>query len=207
MIWIVSALLLLGVTVWFANGIRRIGAVSSGDPIGDRSGVALLLIDLQTVFWDAGTFTEIAKSEAEAQISAEIDAARSSGIPVIAIRHEWSIPATKAVAKLLMKGQAIEGTPGTEIAEPFKEIANHTVVKRVQDAFETKELENLLEKLDVGSLRLVGLDTNHCVAKTALAACQRGYNVEIAKRGVLSTDPKTAEKTLEMLNEIGVMLR
>lgn len=106
-----------------------------------------------------------------------------------------------------MKGQAIEGTSGTEIAGPFKGLADHVLVKRVQDAFETKELDTLLAQLEVGTLHLVGLDTKYCVAKTALAARQRGYNVEIVKQAVLSADPKGAQQTLEMLTKQQVTLR
>jgi nicotinamidase-related amidase len=207
MIWILLALAILGATIWFVNGIRQIGAISSGDPIEARSGTALLMIDLQTVFWEAGTFDETAKADAKAQILAAVDEAKLAGTPVIAIRQVWSIPSTKAVAKLLMKGQAIEGQLGTEIAAPFDNLADHIVVKRVQDGFETKELDKILAQLDVGNLRIVGLDTNYCVAKTALAARQRGYGVEIVRQGVLSADQKSAEKTLNMLVEKQVMLR
>ncbi len=207
MIWILAALVICGAILWLANGIRQIGAISSGDPISGRSGTALLLIDLQTVFWDSDLFDEPAKAVAKSLILAEIDAAKSDRIPVIAVRQEWSIPATKALARVLMKGQAIAGTPGTEVAAPFAELADQTLVKRVQDAFETKELDKILAQLNVGTLRIVGLDTNYCVAKTALAARQRGYEVEIVRHGVLSADPKKAEKTLTMLRTKHVMLR
>ncbi len=205
--WIILALVVLGAAAWLANGIRQIGAVSAGEPIREQSGTALLMIDLQTVFWDADTFTQAAKAEAKTQILAEVDAARSNGIPIIAIRQEWSIPSTKAVARLLMKGQALEGTSGTELAAPFRDVADHVMIKRVQDAFETKELDALLAQLNVGKLRIVGLDTNYCIAKTALAARQRVYDVEIVEQGVLSADPETAKKTLNMLRGEQVFLR
>ena len=207
MTWMILFLVILGAAVWLVNGIRQIGAVSAGDPIEERSESALLLIDLQTVFWEAGMFTQTAKADAKEQILVEVDAAKLDRTPVIAIRQEWSIPSTKVVAKLLMKGQAVKGTRGTEIAVPFENVADHVVVKRVQDAFETKELDALLKQLSVGKLSIVGLDTNYCVAKTALAARQRGYDVEIVEQGVLSADPKTAEKTLDMLQGKQVTLR
>lgn len=201
------ALVVLGVAAWLVNGIRQIGAISAGEPIREQSGTALLMIDLQTVFWDASTFTQVAKAEAKTQILAEVDAARSNGIPIIAIRQEWSIPSTKAVARLLMKGQAVEGTSGTELAAPFRDVADHVTIKRVQDAFETKELDALLAQLNVGKLLIVGLDTNYCIAKTALAARQRGYDVEIVEQGVLSAAPETAKKTLVMLRGEQVIIR
>ncbi|WP_227287945.1 isochorismatase family cysteine hydrolase [Boseongicola sp. H5] len=207
MIWTPIALAILGAIIWLGNGIRKIGAVSSGDPIGARSGTALLMIDLQSAFWEAGTYAEAAKAEAKERMLAEAEAAKSSGIPVIAVRHEWSIPSTKAVARLLGKGLAVEGTPGTELIAPFGDLADHVMVKRVQDAFETKELDRLLAQLDVGKIRLVGLDTNFCIAKTALAARQRGYEVEIVRRGVLSANEQRSEKTLNMLQGKQVTLQ
>lgn len=199
MSWLLPALMVLAPALWFANGIRKIGKISSGDPIGPRPGTALLMIDLQTVFWASGIFGESVKTKTKATILAEAEAAKTNRIPIIAVRQEWSIPSTKAVARLLMKGQAVAGTPGTEIASPFSDLADHVLVKRVQDAFETGELDKLLVGLDVGKLRIVGLDTNYCVAKTALAARQRGFEVEIVTRGVLSADTTAAEKTLNML--------
>ncbi len=194
--YIFFAVILLSV-FWLGSGIRRIGSVSVGDPIQQRDGSALLLIDLQSVFWDHGPYSEAAKNTAAAAIFEEVEAARAQNHPVIAVRQEWSIPSTKAVAKLAMKGQAIEGSDGTELAEIFAPLPEHVIVKRVQDAFETGELDAVLERLDVGRLRIVGLDFNYCVQKTALAARNRGYDVTVVKDGSLSAAPtEAAEKRM-----------
>ena len=178
--------LVLSAVAWLSWGIMRIGAISRGKPIGDRTGTALLLIDLQSVFWDHGPYSDAAKSAARDVILDEIRAAKLNGLPIVAVRQEWSIPSTKAVARMAMKGQALEGTAGTEVAEPFAGHADHVLIKRVQDAFETGELDRLFEKLGVGKLRIAGLDFNYCVLKTALAARNRGYAVTIVKQGTLS---------------------
>jgi len=185
----VLAAVSVGTLLWLADGVRRIGAVSTGAPIGARTGTALLLIDLQDIFWEDGPYGEAATSAAEQAIRSEIAAARERGDPVIAVRQEWSIPSTRILARLTMKGQAVEGTPGTQMAKPFAGLADHEVVKRVQDAFETGALDDLLAILDVGRLRLVGLDFNHCVQKTALAARNRGYEVTIVRPATLSAAP------------------
>lgn len=199
--------IILGIAVllfilWLGNGIRRIGAVSIGEMIPHRKGSALLLIDLQSVFWERGPYSKAAKEAAAAVILAEVEAARAQNYPVIAVRQEWSIPSTKAVAKLAMKGQAIEGSDGTEIAEVFTSLPDHVLVKRVQDAFETGELDALLESRDVGRLRLVGLDMNYCMQKTALAARNRGYDVTVVKDGTLSAGP--TESAEERMSSAGV---
>lgn len=181
--------------VWLIFGIWRIGAVSDGEQIEARRGTALLLIDLQTVFWERGPYPESVKSKAKVAILDEVRSAKANGDPVIAARQKWSIPSTKAVARLLMKGQAVEGTKGTELAEPFVDLVDHVLIKRVQDAFETGQLDPLLAKLSVGRLRLVGLDLNHCVKRTALAARARGYDVTVVIEGTLSATPTTRAQT------------
>ncbi len=189
--------LVIGVFLWLANGVRRIGAVSVGSRVETGDATALLLIDLQTVFWDDGPYSDQAKSEAQAVIEQEVAQARKQGDPIIAVRQEWSIPSTKAIARLTMKGQAIAGTPGTELADAFANVSDATVTKRVQDAFETKALAPLLEGRGVGAVRIVGLDFNHCVAKTAMAARNRGYDVTVVTGGTLAAAPTEAmRKTL-----------
>lgn len=189
------AILLL--ILWLGNGVKRIVSVSVGEMIRDRDGSALLLIDLQSVFWERGPYSDAAKEAAAAVILNEVEAARAQNHPVIAVRQEWSIPSTKAVARLTMGGQAIEGRDGIELVEVFSSLPDHVVVKRVQDAFETGALDTLLKCLDVGKLRLVGLDLNYCVQKTALAARNRGYDVTVVKEGTLSAEPsESAEKRM-----------
>lgn len=206
MIGYIIAAVGLAAVCWLGNGIRRIGAVSRGPQIGSRSGSALLLIDLQTVFWDHGPYADTAKAAAQAAILAEVAAAKASNTPVIALRQEWSLPATRIIARLAMKGQAVAGSPGTEIAAPFAGLADEVLVKRVQDSFETGALDPLLARLNVGKLRIVGLDMAYCVAKTALAARQRGYAVEIATKATLSGNPAAAEKArVELLGQGAVL--
>ncbi|MEM8974910.1 MAG: cysteine hydrolase [Pseudomonadota bacterium] len=190
--------------VWLADGVRRIGAVSQGTPIGERPGTALLLIDLQSVFWDHGPYSDASKSDTETVVLDEIDSAKAKGHPVVAVRQEWSIPSTKAIARLTMKGQAIEGKPGNELVEPFAELVDSILVKRVQDSFETGELDELLAMLEVGRLRVVGLDFNYCIQKTALAARNRGYEVTVVKGGTLASAPTARAE--ERMASRGVVL-
>lgn len=191
--------------IWLSYGVMRIGAISRGKPIGDRSGTALLLIDLQSIFWDRGPYSNASKLAAKAVILDEIRAANMKGFPVVAVRQEWSIPSTKAVARMTMKGQAVAGTLGTELAEPFAALADRVLVKRVQDAFETGELDALFENLGVGKLRVVGLDFNYCIHKTALAARNRSYGVTVVKGGTLSAKP--TERAEQRMIAGGVVLQ
>ena len=199
------AISVIVLVIWLFIGAKKIGHVSQGSKIGDRPNSAILLIDLQTIFWESGPYDEESKFKAQSAIEAEVLQAQDAGSPVIAIRQEWSILSTKIIAKLLMKGQAIAGSKAIELAVPFADMANHTLTKRVQDAFETGKLDVLLEQLDVGTLRILGLDGNYCVAKTAQGARQRGFDVAIVTAGVLVGNPAKYKSVLNTLNAAGVL--
>lgn len=140
-VYVVAVALMAGF-LWLVAGVVRIGAVSRGALIEGRDGQALLLVDLQAVFWNEGPYSEAVKTEAAAAIRGEVAAAKANGWPVIALRQEWSLLATKVIARLTMKGQAVAGTSGTGMAAPFEGLADHVVVKRVQDGFETARWMN-----------------------------------------------------------------
>lgn len=194
----------LGAVAWLAHGLWRIGAVTRGVSIPARPNAALLMVDLQTVFWDHGPYTESDKARAQSVIADEIAMARAQGHAIIAVRQEWSLPATRIIARALMKGQAIAGSAGTELAAPFAGQADHELVKRVQDAFETGALDALLADLGVGQLRIVGLDYSYCVQKTALAARNRGFDVAVLGAGTLAIGPR--QRVEERLRAHGVVL-
>lgn len=200
----VAGLVCLLVILWLGYGIFRIGAVSRGTPTGNRTGTALLLIDLQSVFWDGDIYPDDQKRSVEAAIRKEAEEARAKGHPIIAVRQEWSLPSTVILARLTMKGHAIKGSAGTELAKPFASLPDHILVKRVQDSFETGELDVLLAQLGIGTLRIVGLDLNYCVLKTALAAKARGYDVSVISAATLSTSP--TERAEQKMVSQGVMI-
>lgn len=103
-----------------------------------------------------------------------------------------------------MKGQPIKGSEGAALADLFSSRPEHVIVKRVQDAFETGELDALLERLGVGTLRLAGLDFNYCVQKSALAARNRGCDVTVVKEGTLSSTPTDAAE--RQMSSAGVII-
>lgn len=198
--------ILIAVLLWLGFGVARIGAVSTGPKIMPCDGAALLLVDLQTVFWENGPYSAADKAAAEQAILAEIEVARSNDIPVIALRQEWSLPATKVLARLTMKGQAVAGTAGTELSAPFQGVVDHEIVKRVQDGFETGALDQLLAQLGVGHLRIAGLDGQYCVAKTTQGALSRGYQVDLVLPGILSGVPDKAQTALKAAEARGATL-
>ena len=62
--YIFGAVFLLFI-LWRGNGVRRIGSVSVGETIQERDGSALLLIDLQSVFWERGPYSDAEKGSVQ----------------------------------------------------------------------------------------------------------------------------------------------
>ena len=202
MLWILAALALLFIA-WLVRGVLHIGRATEGPKIDSRPNTALLLIDLQTVFWESEAYDEETKRRTLENITTLVTEAKAQNNSIIAIRQEWSEPATRLIAKLTMKGQAVAGTPGTEVAKPFNTMFTHEVVKRVQDGFETGELDALLESLNVGKVIIAGLDGEYCVARTAEAALNRGYDVELATNGIMTSRTDKLGAVIEKLTLLG----
>ncbi|MCP5074446.1 MAG: cysteine hydrolase [Rhodobacteraceae bacterium] len=197
---------ILAFFLWLALGVNRIGRISKGVPIGPRDGTALLLIDLQTVFWRDGPYGDHTKARVEKTTTMLAARARDAGEPVIAVRQEWNEPATKLIAKITMQGKAIAGSAGTELAAPFKNMPTHVLSKGVQDAFQTGELDQLLKELDVGKIDICGLDGVYCVARTASAALNRGYSVTLHKDGIATSQDKKFNDILSGLETDGALI-
>lgn len=205
MTYIVTAtIILLAAIIWAIATYRKIGAVSRGHPIENRTGAALLLIDLQEDFWNSGQYSEDQKARATEAIREAARKAKERGQPIVTIRQEWSQPSTKLFAKLFMKGTGVAGRPGTRMAAPFADLGQHDIVKRVQDGFETGALDTLLAQLNIGHLQIAGLDTAFCVNKTARAALGRGYKVSLISDGLLAALPKAEATARAALQKAGV---
>ena len=80
------------------------------------------------------------------------------------------------------------------------------IIKRVEDGFETGELDILLEILRVGRLRLMGRDGCAGLARTAQAALNRGYEVELVRDGIATADSAAFESVIEALRSQGARI-
>lgn len=172
------------VLLWIWLRARALKRPSLGPMIEPRPGTAVLLINLQDVFWNEAHYDADQRARVEAAVAREVELAKLADQPVIALRQEYSDPGYRVVARLLHKGEAIRGGAGLGLAEPFVGMADHLVTKQAQDGFANRELCTVLRALRVGRLRILGLDGEHDVAKTAQGALNRGYRVELVRDGI-----------------------
>lgn len=176
--------------IWWWTAARRMIRQSHGPKIEPRPGRALLLVDLQDGAWRAPRYDEATRARVEATIAHEVALAQHRDIPVIALKQRVAAPVARMVAPHAASGP---------LAVPFQGMADHVVIRWAEDGFETGELDNLLDVLRVGHLRIMGQDGAHSVARTAQSALDRGIEVELRRDGIAASDAARFEGALEAL--------
>jgi nicotinamidase-related amidase len=165
---------------------------------------ALLVIDVQQGAFDSVACPPIDHASALlAACNQLIIAARASTTPVIFIQH-CAEP----------DGVLVQGTPQHVVAEALHPLDEEIrVLKRASSAFENTVLDATLKQLNVKQIIVCGLQSEHCVHNTAVAALNSGYAVTLAEDGhhTWSTKDESAtaisNRISEALGSKGAMLR
>lgn len=104
-----------------------------------------------------------------------IDRARSAGTPVVWVQHE--------------EDGMEEGTEAWELADGLVPAeAEPRIRKHYRDAFADTDLDEVLERLDVGRLVVAGAQSDYCVRTTAQSAAVRGFDVTLVSDAHTTTD-------------------
>jgi nicotinamidase-related amidase len=129
---------------------------------------ALLLIDIQNDYFDAGAMTLVNANPASENAKLLLETIRSKKLPVIHIQHI----ATKAGATFFLPE-----TFGVEIHKSVRPVANEKViVKHFPNSFRETELLDILRKNEITDLIVAGMMTHMCIDATTRAAKDLGYN-------------------------------
>ncbi len=195
----------LAVFLWLAITLWRFVRVSRAEHIGGRrQGTALLLIDLQKDFLDDGPYPPEQRAQALEAASRAALQARENGWPVIAVRQAVRSRSLRLLARLALGGKGMDGTAGSDLVPEVATLADHVLSKEVKDAFASGELDRLLAQHDVAHLRIAGLDGEHCVRATCMAALQRGYNVTLLSDAILTARQNGWDKVAQQAGLQGV---
>ena len=137
----------------------------------DRSGVALLVIDVQVdVVADAHE-----RDAVVGNINSLVEQARKSAVPVVWVQHndEW---------------MTIE-SPGWQLVSELEPLPGEPRVnKQYRSSFESTELESVLADLGAAELIVCGAQTNNCIRHTIHAALERGYDVTLVEDAHTTSD-------------------
>ena len=205
--WLLVAAMAIFVA-YVLNEIRKIGAPTTGPKIvkPTRPEVALMVIDMQSDFTSAPSWTAGQMDEALIRIRTKITEAQNAGMPVIEVRHVFRGRLANLLNGWFNKGRGNEGSPGLGTDTRLGLAPDFVVQKSIGDAFSNPALDRFLAEQGVGTLILTGLDGCHCVNKTARGALNRGYEVKIATDAVLSANAKQWDQVRNELTDAGADL-
>ena len=128
------------------------------------SGTALLVVDVQQGAVARGPYRG---DVVLANIASLIAACRTAGVEVIHVQHDGQ------------PGEDEEpGTPGWEIHEAVRPASGEKLVRKsFNSAFRGTDLRAYLQERGVGTLILVGIQTEYCVDTTCRVAFEHGFVV------------------------------
>ena len=137
----------------------------------DRSGVALLVIDVQVdVVADA-----YERDAVVGNINSLVEQARRSAVPVVWVQDND-------------EGMAIDSPEWQLVPELEPLPAEPRVNKQYRSSFESTELESVLADLGAAKLIVCGAQTNNCIRHTIHAALERGYDVTLVEDAHTTSD-------------------
>jgi nicotinamidase-related amidase len=195
------------------------------EPIAlDWERTALLIIDMQRDFMEAGGFGETLGndvsllSRAVKPIASVLAAAREAGMAVIHTREGHLPDLSDAPPAKLERGKPslrigdpgpmgrilIRGEAGHDIIPELYPAAGEIVIdKPGKGAFYATELGNTLERLGIENLLVCGVTTEVCVNTTVREANDRGYRCVVISDGCASYFPEFHEMGLKMIKAQG----
>ena len=129
---------------------------------------ALIVVDVQRAFEDAGFWGRRDNPACEGNIAALIDFWRDAGRPVVFVRHD-SVEEGSPLAP---------GTPGNEFKDLITGEPDLLVTKSVNSSFHgSPSLDDWLRSRGLEQIYVCGITTNHCCETTARVGGNLGYDV------------------------------
>ncbi len=156
---------------------------------------ALVVIDVQIGAFDGKAMPAVhAGDDVLHRVSRLIVAARAAKVPVIFVQH------------CAHEGQLlIQGSPAWELHPKIQPSPNEPIVfKRQSSAFDGTGLHRMLQELNLDTIISCGIQSEHCVSNTSIAALDLGMNVIVAgdAHSTLSTDDDKAETIIDRQNKV-----
>ena len=141
---------------------------------------ALILIDIQKAFLEEEYWGGNRNNKNAEVICGQIlNKWRELDLPLFHIRHSSQNPNSKMHKSNL----------GFEFNESAKPLDNEPIItKDVNSAFIGTDLKDQLDKLNITTLIIVGLTTNHCVSTTTRMAGNFGYETYLISDATASFD-------------------
>ncbi|WP_293266799.1 cysteine hydrolase family protein [Neptunomonas sp.] len=144
------------------------------------SHTALLLIDFQNDYFSEGKWPLSGAEKAVEQGAKLLTEFRNQDLPIVHVRHEF----LTADAPFFL-----EGSEGANIHHSVIPSENEAVIlKHKPNSFRDTELQEVLKKLNVKKLIVVGAMSHMCIDAGVRAAVDLGYEVSVAHDACATRD-------------------
>lgn len=190
----------------------------------ERSKLALLVIDMQRDFIEAGGFgaslgNDVSRLNAIVPTVARVlECCRGAGVPIIHTREGHPPDLRDCPASKLTRGHAqlrigdvgpmgrilIQGEAGHDIIAPCRPAPGEIVIdKPGKGSFYNTELAEVLRFKAITHLAVMGVTTEVCVQTTMREANDRGFECVLIEDATESYFPQFKQATLEMIRAQG----
>jgi nicotinamidase/pyrazinamidase len=177
---------------------------------------ALLVIDVQVDFCEGGALACSGGAAVAAAITQHIKANGSEYDFVIASR-DWHTPNDSNGGHFpLWPLHCIAGEPGADYHSALDNSLVDFHIKKGQGSHgysffegstdEGETAAQLLERLGVTDIDVVGIATDHCVRASALDAKELGFNTRVITSLTAGVDARTTEAAIDEMVDSGVLV-
>ncbi len=142
----------------------------------------LLVIDIQQKYMNSYEPSLLER------VNVRIHEAVASDMPVVYVRN---------VGKLENEDKYV-------LAEGLDVVSEFVFAKRWPSAFSSEEFVQFIERLKVDTINMVGVDGRCCVARSAMDAKKKGYEVRLYLDSVAATNDNFFLKELPEMQKAGI---
>src|SRR5829696_4494955 len=159
----------------------------------DLDRTALVVVDVQRAFEDAGYWGRRNNPACEANVEALIAAWREAGRPVVFVRHDSAAP----------DSPLSPDHPGNAFKPEVTGTPDLLVTKQVNSAFHGEpDLQGWLRDRDIDGIAVCGITTNHCCETTARVGANLGFDVLFALDATHTFDRAGPDGTVMTADEL-----
>ena len=164
-------------------------------------GDALVLVDVLADFGHAdGEALFASFRESHASMTAEIDAARTAGIPVIYANDDFG---TWSGDRHRILDESRRRSPEPALIDAIAPRADDALLLKPRySAFDHTALDLFLKERGAHRLLLAGTATEMCVAQTAIDGREMGYQITVLADACSAVDAGNAEVALRYLERV-----
>jgi nicotinamidase-related amidase len=168
---------------------------------------ALILLDYQSEFLDAGGRMPVSRQHVAPVIASTLEAIaefKARNRPIVAIGNEFRV--ADFVKNLLRRYASLKGSRGARW-DPRIPLDGATYFpKWAASAFVNPEFERWLRREGIEELALGGMFASACVSATAKAALARGFRVRLLEGAIACSNDRTKARALARLTRAGAKL-